>query len=134
MNLQILVIDDEPAIRRALTRVLERAGCSVRTAEDGAIGLQMLRAEAVDLVITDIIMPNVHGVSVIEAITREFPKVRVIAISGGGNFNSAECLPNAITTSAYLAAAKQAGAHAALTKPFLSSDVLQAIESATRGG
>jgi CheY-like chemotaxis protein len=126
----VLVIDDEPAIRNALTRVLERAGHKVRVAVNGADGLEILKAQAADVVITDIIMPKLHGVDAIKAIVEAFPQVRIVAISGGGNFSSADYQPYAIKTEAYLAAAKLAGAHAVLTKPFKTHEVLQAVEAA----
>jgi CheY-like chemotaxis protein len=127
----VLIIEDEAAIRRTLTRVLERAGYQVRTAENGDEGLLELRAAEADIVITDIIMPKMHGVDAIKTIVKEFTRVRIIAISGGGNFGITAYKPDAITTSAYLAAARKAGAHALLTKPFRTEDVLRAITEAT---
>lgn len=123
----VLIIDDEAAVRAALKRVLERAGYAVRVASSGAEGLQELRSQRADIVITDIVMPKQHGVDTIRAIAHEFPLVRIVAISGGGNFGAGEYKPNAITTTAYLTAAQSAGAHAVLTKPFETRDVLQAI-------
>jgi CheY-like chemotaxis protein len=127
----VLIIEDEAAIRRVLTRVLERAGFTVRSAENGDDALQQLRAEEADIVITDIIMPKMHGVDAIKKIVKEFSRARIIAISGGGNFGITDYQPDAITTSAYLAAARKAGAHALLTKPFQTADVLHAINLAT---
>ncbi len=128
----VLIIEDEAAIRRVLARVLERAGFVVRTAENGDDALQQLRVAEVDIVITDIIMPKMHGVDAIKKIVKEFSRVRIIAISGGGNFGITDYKPDAIITSAYLAAARKAGAHALLTKPFQTADVLHAIGLATR--
>jgi CheY-like chemotaxis protein len=73
-------------------------------------------------------MPKINGVEAIEVIRQEFPAVRIIAISGGGNFGITAYQPTAITTSAYLAAAERAGAHLVLTKPFESGDLIQAVE------
>jgi len=123
----VLIIDDEDAVRLALKRVLERAGYVVRLAASGPEGLTALRAQIADVVITDIVMPKVHGVDTIKAIVQEFPQIRIVAISGGGNFGATEYKPNAITTTAYLTAAQAAGAHAVLTKPFETRDVLLAI-------
>jgi CheY-like chemotaxis protein len=127
----VLVIDDEPAIRRSLQRVLVSAGYPVRLANNGTDGLEALKSQIVDIVIVDIIMPRVNGVDTIRAIVQEFPNVRIIAISGGGNFSSAEYQPYAIKTEAYLAAATVAGAHAVLTKPFKTQDVIRAIKAVT---
>lgn len=126
----VLVIDDEAAIRSALKRVLERAGYTVRVAASGAEGLESLEAQVSDIVITDIIMPTMHGVDAIKAIVAKYPAARIVAISGGGNFGNADYQPHAIKTEAYLAAAKLAGAHAVLNKPFRSQDVLQAVVAA----
>ena len=124
----VLIIDDEIDVREAIRRVLERAGFSVRTADGATDGLELLRLLSSDVVITDIIMPKIDGVEGIACIRKEFPAVRIIAISGGGNFGIAAYKPHAITTSAYLAAAERAGAHLVLTKPFESADLLQSVE------
>ena len=124
----ILVIDDEPDVRDAVKRVLERAGYSVRTADNAIDALAELERVATHVVITDIIMPKINGVQAIESIRKAFPSVRIIAISGGGNFGISTYQPTAITTTAYLASAEVAGAHLALTKPFESADLIQAVE------
>jgi CheY-like chemotaxis protein len=124
----VLVIDDELDVREAIERVLTRAGYSVRTTADAADALAELRHCRADVVITDIIMPKINGVEGIECIRKEFPAVRIIAISGGGNFGITAYQPHAITTSAYLAAAERAGAHLVLTKPFESVDLLHSLE------
>ena len=124
----VLVIDDELDVRDAIERVLTRAGYSVRTAGDASDALDELRRSHADVVITDIIMPKIDGVQLIESIRKLFPSVRIIAISGGGNFGISAYQPTAITTTAYLASAELAGAHMGLTKPFESNDLIQAIE------
>ena len=130
----VLVVDDERDVRDAIKRVLERAGYSVRTTGEAGDALAELRRCGADIVITDIIMPKIDGVEVIESIRREFPAVRIIAISGGGNFGITAYQPTAITTSAYTAAAERAGAHWVLTKPFGSNDLLSAVERALAVG
>jgi YesN/AraC family two-component response regulator len=124
----ILVIDDETDVRDGIKRVLDRAGYSVRVIDNAADGILELRRLAADVVITDIIMPRVNGVDAIDSIVREFPMVRIVAISGGGNFDVTGYQPAAITTTAYLAAAKRAGAHCILTKPFESRELIEAVE------
>ena len=123
----ILIIDDEAEVGNALRRVLERAGHTVATATTSADGISQFEREPADLVITDIIMPKMHGVDVIAAIRALRGNTRIVAISGGGNFGPLEYQPEAITTSAYLAAAQRAGADAVLTKPFDKSDLLEAV-------
>jgi CheY-like chemotaxis protein len=124
----ILVIDDEPDVRDSVKYVLDRAGYSVRTAESATEALTELALTPTDLVITDIIMPQINGVEAIESIRKAFPAVRIIAISGGGNFGVAEYHPSAITTTAYLASAEKAGAHLVLTKPFETFELIQSVE------
>jgi DNA-binding NtrC family response regulator len=124
----ILVIDDELDVRDAIQRVLVGAGYAVRTAGDVTGAMAEIRRAPADVVITDIIMPQTHGVDAINSIRKEFPGVRIIAISGGGNFSAGGYQPTAITTSAYLAAAQRAGAHFLMTKPFESEDLIQAVE------
>lgn len=124
----IVIIDDEPDVRDAVERVLTRAGYSVRTADNATEALAELERSPADVVITDIIMPKINGVQAIELIRKAFPAVRILAISGGGNFGFAAYQPNAITTTAYLASATKAGAHLVLTKPFESVELLRALE------
>jgi len=130
----ILVIDDETDIRDGMKRVLDRAGYSVRTVDNATDAILELRRLMADVVITDIIMPRVNGVEAINSILREFPRVRIVAISGGGNFEVTGHQPAAITTTAYLAAAKQAGAHLILTKPFESRELIEAVNQALGAG
>ena len=124
----ILVIDDEADVRDGIKRVLDRAGYTVRVVDNAADAMLELKRQAADVVITDIIMPKVNGVDAIDQILREFPLVRIVAISGGGNFDVTGYQPAAITTTAYLSAAKRAGAHCILTKPFESRELIEAVE------
>jgi DNA-binding NtrC family response regulator len=130
----VLVIDDEADVRDGIQRVLERSGFSVRTVDNVSQAISELKNTHTDVVITDIIMPKQSGMDAIEFILREFPTTRIVAISGGGNFDVAGYQPSAITTSAYLAAAKKAGAHVILTKPFESSELIGAVKQAIGAG
>ena len=130
----ILVIDDEPDVRDGIKRVLDRAGFSVRVVDNATDAMLELERLAADVVITDIIMPKVNGVAAIDCIVREFPMVRIVAISGGGNFDVTGYQPAAITTTAYLAAAKRAGAHCILTKPFESRELIEAVNQVMGAG
>ena len=123
----VLVIDDEADVRDGVKRVLERAGFSVRVIDNASDAMPELRRLPADIVITDIIMPKLSGVEAIAAILREFPAIRILAISGGGNFDMTTYQSTAITTTTYLAAAKRAGAHCILTKPFESLELIEAV-------
>ena len=124
----VLIIDDEAEVGHALRRVLERAGYTVTTVTNSSEGLEMFDRNPVDIVITDIIMPKTHGIDVIKAIKAKGGPTRIVAVSGGGNFGPIDYQPEAITTTAYLAAAKEAGADEVLTKPFDKGDLLAALK------
>jgi CheY-like chemotaxis protein len=128
------VIDDETDVRDGIKRILDRAGFSVRIIDNAADALLELRRDAADVVITDIIMPKLNGVDAISLIVQSFPGVRIVAISGGGNFEAGGNAPSSITTTRYLAAAKQAGAHVILTKPFESRELIEAVEQLLGAG
>jgi YesN/AraC family two-component response regulator len=78
----ILVIDDEAPVRTLLRTALEKAGHEVVEAANGRMGLELYRQKATDMVITDILMPELNGLDMILELTREFLNVKVIAISG----------------------------------------------------
>lgn len=123
----ILVVDDEIEVGEALRRVLERAGFTVSVASSAVQGVRLLEEQATDIVITDVIMPKVHGLELIKILRRTYPRIRIIAISGGGSFGPSAYRPEAISTHAYLAAARDAGAQEILTKPFDMNDLLAAV-------
>jgi len=119
----LLVIDDEPFVRDALKRVLEGDSITVHTAPDADAALVQLRSQPADLVVVDVIMPGTDGVELIRRLRAEYPTVRIVAISGGGNFELTGYRPEAVSTRAYLAAATKAGADASLAKPFDTADL-----------
>ena len=125
---RILVIDDETDVRITVREILERAGFDVDTAGDGREGLDKMRETRADLVVTDVIMPGIDGVGVMNQVRAEFPDTPVIVISGGGNIAPYEYEPSAIKTGAYLASAALAGADATLTKPFDRKTLLDTVQ------
>lgn len=78
----ILIIEDHEAVRTLLAQVLKDAGYHVYEADNGRQGLERFHAQPVDLVITDLEMPEMSGLEVILALTRAFLDVKVIAMSG----------------------------------------------------
>jgi CheY-like chemotaxis protein len=124
----LLIIDDEPDVRDALEVVLGAAGHRVRVAANGPEGIAACRLEAPDVVVTDLIMPQAHGFDVISAVRTHCPGVKIIAISGGGNYWSQMYQSEAVTTTAYLAAAIEMGADAILGKPFSSDELLEVVK------
>jgi CheY-like chemotaxis protein len=114
----ILIVDDEPGIRELLSMILEAAGHSVVAAEDGIEAPKIMAARGVDVVITDLLMPERDGLEFITEIRSLYPKVKIIAMSGGGH----------IARDSYLRIARNFGAHYLLEKPFSQAGVLGAIE------
>jgi DNA-binding NtrC family response regulator len=92
----ILVIDDQEPIRALLRIALEGAGHEVREASNGRRGLERYRERAADLIITDLLMPEMTGLELLLELTRTFLNVKVIAISGAlegeGELNVAKLL------------------------------------------
>lgn len=123
----VIVVDDEKEIGEVIRRALERVGYETIVTDNAATALEHVRQRAPDVVITDVIMPKYNGVELIKSLRTQFPRVRVIAISGGGSFGPLSYKPDAISTHAFLAAAREAGAHEILTKPFDLVDLLAAI-------
>jgi CheY-like chemotaxis protein len=124
----VLIIDDEADVRDALAVALGTVGHQVRVAANGPEGIEACRLEVPDLVITDLIMPVAHGFDVISQLQAELPEVRIVAMSGGGNYWSQSYQPEAVTTAAYLAAALNMGAAAILAKPFSSDELIDMVE------
>ncbi len=114
----VLVVDDDARIRRVVRRALERRGSHVIEADDGKTALRILDDAPVDLVITDIFMPNIDGLALILDIRKVYPETKVIAISGGS-----EVVPGD-----YLHVAKALGAIKVFQKPFDLEALVAAVE------
>ena len=121
---RILIIDDESQIRSMLRLMLERVGYEVVEAPDGIEGIRQYREKPADLIITDLIMPNKDGIGMIIDLKKEFPNVKIIAMSGGG-VNRPE---------GYLDGAKKLGASCTLTKPIDREEMLMAVKDTLKEG
>jgi CheY-like chemotaxis protein len=126
---KILIVDDEEHVRAALKQVLERAGYEVVVAATGNEGLELMQREGADLVITDVIMPGIDGITTARKIREKFRDTRIIVISGGGKAAPEPYEPDAISTRSYLASANSAGADRTLTKPFDRQEILRAVKN-----
>ena len=87
--MQILLIDDERAIRRALREILEFENCQVHEAESGVQALQLLEQSSFDLIFSDIKMPHMDGIELLEQIKKKNLETPVVMISGHGNVETA---------------------------------------------
>ena len=125
---RILIVDDEEDVRVALKQVLERAGYEVSVAATGNEGLDVMKREGADLVITDVIMPGVDGIATAKKIREKYRDTRIIVISGGGRTAPEPYEPDAISTRSYLASASKAGADQTLTKPFDRDELLRVVQ------
>ena len=114
----ILIIDDDEQMRNLLCRAMEYAGFKVEAAADGRKGLRLFEENSYDLVITDLIMPEQEGMETITFLRRNYPDIKIIAISGGGR----------IGPETYLPAAKELGADEAFAKPFPIDDLINAVK------
>jgi DNA-binding response OmpR family regulator len=114
---RILIIDDEPSVRELLITMLMEEGHEVVEAADGKAGLRLLQERPADLVITDLIMPEKEGIETIMDLRRDFPDVKIIAMSGGGIIQAQD----------YLGMAQGMGAHRVFEKPFGVGAMLAAV-------
>ena len=116
---RVLVIDDNKELRELLKRWLEGAGYEVQEAFNGAEGLRLYRENPADLVVADIIMPEKEGIETMVELRKDYPDVKLIAISGGG-FEKPD---------SYLEGAKLiGGALRTFAKPFKREDFLKAVK------
>ena len=102
---RVLVVDDHESVRQMLRQALETAGMAVCEAADGEKALDLFRREPVDVVVTDIVMPNKEGIETIVELRRLSPRLKIIAMSGRD-------------TSEFLGMALKLGADHTLQKPF----------------
>ena len=110
---RILLIDDDEEIRELITMGLESAGFIVIAAENGYDGLDVFHREAPDLIVTDIKMPRMDGIEMIQGIRKIDTDIPIIVSSG---FNDTQ------------QAAINAGANGFLSKPFRSKNLIETIE------
>ena len=111
----IIEIEDDRFVCRSLKRMFERQGHTGEVAEDGEQGIQLVRRTNPDLVIIDIIMPNKEGIETIDELIKEYPDMKIIAISGGGL---------RLEAGQYLDLALKIGVKAALKKPFKREEIV----------
>ena len=113
----ILIMDDEEAILGFLKQRLMGEGFNVLTASDGKEGMNLFNDNQVDLVITDIIMPDKDGFETIMELKNISPNIKIIAMSGGGHGKPKY----------YLDTARSSGAKYTIEKPFKTIELVEAV-------
>jgi len=116
-RIRVLVVDDDQAVRQALSRTLEKAGYDVVLAEDGQAGLDRLREGTIHILLADLKMPKLSGQELLKAAKAIAPDVEVIVITGHGSVEEA-------------VVAMKEGAYDFITKPFKRAQLEKTIQKA----
>jgi DNA-binding NtrC family response regulator len=117
---RILIVDDDPGIRRVLQLLLTKSGYQVTQAGDGFEAIRLWREHGGDLVITDLHMPEKNGIEMIVELLTHSPGMRIIAMSGGGQTKRLDLLGNATML----------GAVFTIEKPFTLPEMLSLVSRA----
>jgi len=116
---KVLIVDDSAMSRRILRRILEDAGHDVAEAEDGMVAIEKYYLERPDIVLLDLIMKGMFGMEVLQRIRQLDEKARVVVAT-------ADIQTSTRTIS------EAAGAMGFVTKPFVQSEIIAAVESALK--
>ncbi|MBD3319968.1 MAG: response regulator [Chitinivibrionales bacterium] len=111
----VLVVDDEEAIREYVRYIIEKEGYTVIEAENGAQALDYFRTFHIDLMLTDLIMPEKEGIETILSLKTDYPDVKIAAMSGVAESET------------YLRSAGKLGADAVLRKPFEKTKLVEIV-------
>jgi CheY-like chemotaxis protein len=114
----ILVIDDNEIVLRLICDLLSRSGFEVLTAHDGKNGMKTYYSNSPSLVITDIVMPEKDGLEVIMELSKQEPKPKIIALSGGGRLGP----------DTYLHLAEHLGANRIIEKPIRPAELIEVVK------
>lgn len=113
----ILVADDEPSVRQFVERALNYAGYAVTAVPDGNAALEALGKQKYDLLLTDIVMPDLDGIALALKVSKDYPKTRILMMSGYANqrqrAHNLDCL-----------------AHEVISKPFTLEDITRHVSAA----
>ncbi|MDH3269754.1 MAG: response regulator [Gemmatimonadota bacterium] len=119
----VLVVDDDPTVRTVVARLIKLEGHVVLEAEDGRVALRLMADRDIDLALVDIYMPEMDGIELLMRLRGDFPRTRVVAMSGGGP----------VPASHVLDVATLLGATDVLQKPFGPDDVRAHLRALGRG-
>jgi len=120
---KILIVDDDPQILLFLRRILERDGHEVEEADDGRKAREIYDTKQFDLLVTDVVLPGKEGLDLILELERDYPGIKVIAVSGGDR----------IEPGYYLELASILGAQHTLAKPFTPDEFLAKVRTVLGG-
>ncbi|HET7596745.1 MAG TPA: response regulator [Burkholderiales bacterium] len=120
--MRILILDDNADMVRSLELVLQQGGFDAATALNGKEALALQRQQPADVLITDILMPDLDGMEIIDEFRKSWPRVRIIAMSGGGEMVKGD----------YLSVAGQIGADVTLRKPVDPDRLVQLLKEFER--
>jgi len=120
---RILIVDDSPSQLLGIKRIVEKLGHEALTAEDGAAGVDAAKREVPDLILMDVVMPNLNGFQATRAITRE-PTTKHIPV----------ILVTTKDQETDRMWGMRQGAKAYITKPFSENELLEIIQSTLLGG
>jgi two-component system, NtrC family, sensor kinase len=117
-SLKVLIVDDEPGFRQLLQWELKNRGFDVQTAENGMVAVQLAAENRYDVIVTDITMPVMNGLELLEEIKKRAPETQIIVTTGFG----------AVETAVH---AMQSGARDFLLKPFDIEGLVKRVKEAT---
>ena len=120
---RLILVDDDADVRRVYRKVLERSGHEVRVAEDGRQAIALHEHVPADVLITDILMPDMDGIEMLGELRRTHVEIKIIAMSGGER----------IDAGFYLGLARKLGAARVLAKPVSAADLVQAVSEVLAG-
>jgi DNA-binding NtrC family response regulator len=116
-SISILIVDDEEIMRNVVMKILSREGYDVQTAPDGAAALDYIGANKVDIVVSDMKMPGIDGLELLQIIKKGWSNIGVILMTGHGDTYTVKD-------------ALLGGADEYITKPFKSHEVSMVVERA----
>lgn len=118
MQKHILIVDDEEIILTGIKAIIEKHNFLVDVAANGLKGIELLSLKAYDVLVTDIIMPEMDGLELIRYAKQRCPNIRIIAMSGGGRISDED----------HLKKAKELGCDFIIEKPFPTNELISAIK------
>ncbi len=114
---RILLAEDDPSVREFVNRALVHRGHDVTTVNDGGEALEALAEDTFDLVLTDIVMPRVDGVALALKVSKDYPKMRIVLMTGYAAERDRAHNLDALV-------------HEVVSKPFTLSDICDTIDAA----